>query len=55
LKVLVNHLDAYSDKTDIWYLAEYILKDEMNLIERKKSSFEVRLTKKGRDHCDKRI
>lgn len=55
LEEQINHLDAYSDKSDIWYLAEYILKDEKGLIERDKSSFKVRLTKKGRKLCGKRI
>lgn len=32
---------TYSDKTDIWYLAEYILKDEKKLIERDRLSLKL--------------
>lgn len=55
LEKLSGGLGAYSDKKDVWYLAEYILKDERELIERDKSSFKVRLTKKGRDLCGQRL
>lgn len=55
LEQLSSRLGAYSDKEDVWYLAEYILKDERELIERDKSSFKVRLTKKGRDLCSQRL
>lgn len=33
LEQLSDRLGAYSDKNDFWYLAEYILKDERELIE----------------------
>jgi hypothetical protein len=55
LEEQVNLLDAYSDKTDIWYLAENILKDEKKLIERDRLSFKVKLTQNGRGQCGKRI
>ena len=55
LEEQVNQLHAYSNKIDIWYLAEYILKDEKKLIERDRLSFKVRLTQKSREQCGKRI
>jgi hypothetical protein len=33
----------------------YLLEDKKKLIERDELSFKVKLTQKGRDHCDKRI
>ena len=53
---LVKKVNAYSDKMDIWYLVVHILKSKNKLIETDKSSFKVKLTKKGkkgRGLCDK--
>jgi hypothetical protein len=40
---------------DVWYLAEYILKDEKGLIERHPKNFKVRLTKESREKCGQRL
>jgi hypothetical protein len=55
LKELTNRLEAYSVRKDILYLADYMLKDERELIECDKSTLKVRLTKKGRDLCGQRL
>jgi hypothetical protein len=55
LKELMNEMDGYSSKTDIWYLADYILHDERKFIDRNKLNFTVRLTQLGRDHCGQKI
>ena len=55
LEELVKEIKAYSNVDDIWYLAEYILKDEKKLVERDKSSFKVRLTPEGRKQCGQRL
>jgi hypothetical protein len=55
LTELVKKMNAYDDKTDISYIAEVILDDEMGFIERNPTSYDVRLTQLGRDNCDKGI
>ncbi|HZA71198.1 MAG TPA: hypothetical protein VE548_16000 [Nitrososphaeraceae archaeon] len=55
LKELMNEMDGYSNKTDVWYLADYILHDERKFIDRNKLDFTVRLTPRGREHCDQKI
>ena len=51
LEQLSNKLKAYSDKRNVLYLADYILKNERGLIECNKSTLKVRLTQIGRELC----
>ena len=51
LEQLLNKLKAYSDKRNVLYLADYILKNERELIECNKSTLKVRLTQIGRELC----
>jgi hypothetical protein len=51
LEDIVKKMRGYPQNQDIWYLAEFMLKDERELIERHPKNFNVRLTKKDRDLC----
>ena len=55
LEEIVEKMKGYEIPDDIWYLAEYMLKDERELIERNKKNFEVRLTQRGRELCGQRL
>jgi hypothetical protein len=52
---LIKKVNAYSDKMDVWRLAMHLLKDRKKLIERDTLTFKVKLTRKGRDSCNKRL
>jgi hypothetical protein len=49
---IVKKMKGFPQKTDIWYLAEVLLRDERDLIERHPKNFKVRLTQYGRKRCD---
>ena len=48
-------MNGYDDKISISYLAEAIHYDEREFVERNPANYDVRLTKLGRDNCDKGI
>jgi hypothetical protein len=51
LEDIVKKMRGYPQNQDIWYLAEFMPKDERELIEKHPKNFNVRLTKKDRDLC----
>jgi len=55
LEDIDKKMKGLSQTTDVWYLAEFMLRDQSGLIERHPKNFKVRLTQKGREHCDQRI
>jgi hypothetical protein len=55
LEDIVKKMKGLSQTTDVWYLAEFMLRDQSGLIERHPKNFKVRLTQKGREQCDQRI
>jgi hypothetical protein len=52
---LVKRINAYDDKTDVAGIADSFLVLKKGLVERKESSFEVKLTQAGRKECDRGI
>jgi hypothetical protein len=55
LTELVKQINAYSNKKRVRSQADYILNYRLQFMERKKETFDVRLTKKEREYCGKRI
>ena len=49
---VLKKMKGFPQKTDVWYLAEVMLRDERGLIERHPRNFKLRLTKYGRERCD---
>ena len=48
---VVKKMKGFPQKTDVWHLAEFMLRDERGLIERHSKNFKVRLTQSGRERC----
>lgn len=55
LNKLAEGLNAFPDKINVAYIAEVILRDESQFIERDLKNQNVRLTELGRKNCDKGI
>jgi hypothetical protein len=55
LEDIVKKMKGFGITQDVWYLAEYMLRDERGLIERHPKNFKVRLTKEGREQCGQRL
>lgn len=51
LEDIVKKMKGFPQTTDVWYLAEFILRDQRGLIERHSKHFKVRLTQNGRERC----
>jgi hypothetical protein len=48
---IVKKMKGFPQTTDVWYLAEFMIRDHRELIERHPKKFKVRLTQNGRDLC----
>jgi hypothetical protein len=55
LEKIVKKMKGYPQTTDVWYIAEQVLKDERGFIERHPKNFKVKLTKEGRELCGQRL
>jgi hypothetical protein len=55
LRELSERLRAYHNNEDVLHIAEDYLAEELKFIERDPCSFQVKLTKKGRENCHKGI
>jgi hypothetical protein len=55
LRELSERLRAYHNNEDVLHIAEDYLAEELKFIERDPCSFQVKLTKKGRENCYKGI
>jgi HEPN domain-containing protein len=55
LRELAKRVAAYDNSEDVRHLAEDYLAEELHYLERDPHNFQVRLTQRGRDDCDKGI
>lgn len=51
LEDIIKKMKGVPQTTDVWYLAEFILRDQSGVIERHSKNFKVRLTQNGRELC----
>lgn len=55
LTELVSNIHGYHEPKKVRSLADFILNNYLKYIERKEENFDVRLTREGREQCNKRI
>lgn len=48
---IVRKMKGFPQTTDVWFLAEFMLRDQRGLIERHSKNFKIRLTQNGRERC----
>ena len=51
LEDIVKKMKGFPQTTNVWFLAEYMLRDQRDLFERHPKNFKVRLTQNGRECC----
>jgi hypothetical protein len=51
LEDIVKKMNGFPQTTNVWYLAEHMLRDQRDLFERHPKNFKVRLTQNGRERC----